>query len=114
MKLILTAPLLLLAAACASPQPICDREAQEWTKFGTQEDECAAPPSRPTAIPATHDDDPRPPRTPEPPTDTPDPEPPTPDPEPQPPRDDDCDDDDREGKKKKRHRSHGRGDHHRR
>lgn len=35
-------------AAC-SPPPLCDREAQEWTKYGTQEDQCArggyAPPS---------------------------------------------------------------------
>lgn len=36
---------LLALGACAAPQRvICDREAQEWTKFGTQEDECARPP----------------------------------------------------------------------
>jgi len=31
---------LALVAACAQPQPICDREAQEWNKFDTAEDLC--------------------------------------------------------------------------
>ncbi len=38
----LTIPALLLAAAC-TPAPICDREAQAWDKYGTQEDRCATP-----------------------------------------------------------------------
>ena len=33
---------LALVAACAQPQPICDREAQEWNKFDTAEDLCDA------------------------------------------------------------------------
>ena len=36
------AGLLLSVAACAQiPQPLCDREAQEWNKFDTAEDQCA-------------------------------------------------------------------------
>ena len=42
MKTTLTLAALLLTTACATvPPPLCDREAQEWTKFGTQEDQCA-------------------------------------------------------------------------
>lgn len=34
--------LLLSIGACAPlPTPLCDREAQEWNKFDTQEDQCA-------------------------------------------------------------------------
>lgn len=35
---------LLTLAACATPTPICDREAQEWDKYGTQEDTCVVTP----------------------------------------------------------------------
>ena len=39
--------LLLLATtalvACAKPEPLCNREAQEWNKFDTVEDECVKP-----------------------------------------------------------------------
>ena len=45
-----TAALALLGAcATAPPPPICDREAQEWNKFETQEDTCdtVATPVRP-------------------------------------------------------------------
>lgn len=39
----LTLAALLLTTACATvPPPLCDREAQEWNKFDTQEDQCAA------------------------------------------------------------------------
>lgn len=40
-------PALALLAACAQPEPICDRSAQSWTKFGTQEDACELPPAPP-------------------------------------------------------------------
>ena len=38
----LTLAALLLTTACTTvPPPLCDREAQEWNKFDTQEDQCA-------------------------------------------------------------------------
>lgn len=54
-----TAAALALLGACTTPTPICDREAQEWTKFGTQEDVCVTTPSVVVAQPIdwTHDDD---------------------------------------------------------
>lgn len=33
--------------ACTAPEPICDRSAQAWDKFGTQEDACELPPAPP-------------------------------------------------------------------
>lgn len=56
----------LLAVAACGPRyapPLCDREAQEWTKFGTEEDTCAIT----TAVPSpllSGDDDRDPPSTP--------------------------------------------------
>jgi len=45
MRYLIGVSVIALLGACAAPQRvICDREAQEWTKFGTQEDECARPP----------------------------------------------------------------------
>ena len=38
-----TAALALLGACATTPPPICDRGAQVWTKYGTQEDTCAEP-----------------------------------------------------------------------
>lgn len=38
--------LLTTMTACATVPPLCDREAQEWTKYGTQEDQCAVEPRR--------------------------------------------------------------------
>ena len=41
-RLTIITGLLLSVAACAQiPEPLCDREAQEWNKFETQEDQCA-------------------------------------------------------------------------
>ena len=59
MKVIITTTALLLVAACTTPAPICDRGAQEWSKFGTQEDVCVTPPSVVVAQPIDwpHDDD---------------------------------------------------------
>lgn len=31
---------IALVACSPNPTPLCDREAQEWNKFNTQEDEC--------------------------------------------------------------------------
>ena len=44
-----TAALALLGACATPPSPICDREAQVWNKFETQEDICetVATPVRP-------------------------------------------------------------------
>lgn len=56
---IATLAALTLLGACAAPAPICDREAQEWTKFGTQEDVCAPVTKLVAAQPIDwpHDDD---------------------------------------------------------
>lgn len=78
-KTALAGLLLLSVAACAAPYPapLCDREAQEWNKFETQEDICARP-----AQPVFQPIDPRPRRAPRPdrplpaPTDEPEAEPP--------------------------------------
>ena len=45
----------ILLGACAKPTAICDREAQEWSKFGTQEDVCVAPPTVVVAQPIDWD-----------------------------------------------------------
>lgn len=55
-------PALALLAACAQPEPICDRSAQSWSKFGTQEDACELPPATPLpcdCTPHNGGDDPR-------------------------------------------------------
>lgn len=86
MKLIAASVGLLLLAGCATqPEPICDREAQSYDKFGTPEDLCVKPKPRPIFIAGLPDtDDPHdptmpPPRGPEdpdnePPVSRPDPE----------------------------------------
>lgn len=43
MKLLYITPALLILAACATPEPICNREAQQWNKFDTIEDVCEPP-----------------------------------------------------------------------
>jgi len=63
--LIATAPLALLFA-CAQPEPLCDREGQDWNKVETIEDECARPVAPPVSVPDDRDDPTAPP-TPEPP-----------------------------------------------
>ena len=46
---------LLLLAACGQPQPLCDREAQEWNKFDTAEDLCEVKPQvRAVVVPESH------------------------------------------------------------
>ena len=95
--IITTTAALALLGACATttpPPPICDREAQVWTKYGTQEDTCAEPvvvvpilTEKPAGVPKRPTDGPDAPD----PTD-PTPEPPLPPVEPpvvQPPEDDD-------------------------
>lgn len=48
MKILLTTAALGLVVACAQvPTPICDRSAQEWSKFGTEEDKCDVPVATP-------------------------------------------------------------------
>ncbi len=81
-KLTIITGLLLSVAACAQiPEPLCDREAQAWNKFETQEDQYArtATERAPTAPPVIKRSPPSP--DPEPPVSGPEnePEPDTPD-----------------------------------
>lgn len=87
-KLLISTTALALVAGCSQPpEPLCDRDAQEWNKFDTQEDVCVDPiPMVVAVITPTPDDEPGPPMggpypddDPEP--ETPDPEPETPEPE---------------------------------
>lgn len=83
-KLLLIGVSCITLAACApAPQPICDREAQEWNKFDTVEDTCdvVTPAIFTTIRPDTDGSNPR---VPNPDTDTPQPDGPDPDDRPDP------------------------------
>ena len=47
---------LALVACAPPPEPICDREAQTYDKFGTPEDICERPRPRPVFVPRGGDD----------------------------------------------------------
>jgi hypothetical protein len=47
----------MLAACAPNPAPLCDREAQEWNKFDTSEDQCDGPQLRQVAIISEGDSD---------------------------------------------------------